>query len=397
VLSFICNFIRKSLSIEIDNFSQYICNSTINNISYFTKSAFVQCRKKIKPKVFKHLSSIIVNEFYNDNELAVKLWKGFRLLAVEGSRLTLPKTQELKSIYGTTNNQHKEGVVQGRVSVLYDILNNYIVDGILAPLSKGEPVLAVEHLNHTRIKDLIIYDRGYPSFNLVYEHEKRKINFLFRVKEGFSNTVRTFVESKKRSQIVVIKPTKNKNYSNKEYDKNSTIKVRLIYVTLKDGSKEILMTSLLDSKKFSHDIFKTLYFKRWGIETFYDELKNKINVENFSGYSNQVIQQDFNVAIFVSNIQTLIISELEEEINKKSKGKKYKYKINTNLSYGFLKNRILTLLMNEKEMEKVNTELKCLFKKHIEPIRPNRSNPRNSGKYRTRYKPIITKNHKNAI
>ena len=30
-----------------------------------------------------------------------------------------------------------------------------------------------------------------------------------------------------------------------------------------------------------------------GVETFYGELKNKLKVEHFSGYSNNTIQQDF--------------------------------------------------------------------------------------------------------
>jgi hypothetical protein len=48
--------------------------------------------------------------------------------------------------------------------------------------------------------------------------------------------------------------------------------------------------------------------------------------------------------IFISNLQTLIIIDLKEDLETKNKGKKYQYKINTNLSYGFMKNRVLELL-----------------------------------------------------
>jgi hypothetical protein len=72
--------------------------------------------------VFKHLSSTIISEFYTDNDLSVKLWNGFRLLAVDGSIVTLPKTKELESIYGVQTNQSETTVVQARVSVLYDVL-----------------------------------------------------------------------------------------------------------------------------------------------------------------------------------------------------------------------------------------------------------------------------------
>ena len=45
------------------------------------------------------------------------------------------------------------------------------------------------------------------------------------------------------------------------------------------------MTSLLDSEKYPTKIFKELYFMRWGVEPFYDELKNKLKVGCFTGYS----------------------------------------------------------------------------------------------------------------
>ena len=97
--------------------------------------------------------------------------------------------------------------------------------------------------------DLIIYDRGYPSFDLVYHHMKKDIDFLIRVKKDFSNVVKDFVKSKKRSQIVLITPGKNKSYKDKEYTVDTSIKVRLISVKLNDGTVEIFMASLLNSKK----------------------------------------------------------------------------------------------------------------------------------------------------
>ncbi len=158
------------------------------------------------------------------------------------------------------------------------------------------------------------------------------------------------------------------------------------------------MTSLLDSNSYPTNQFKQLYFKRWGVETFYDELKNKLKIEHFSGYSNQSIQQDFKAALFVSNVQTLIVSELEDELKKVNQGKKYDYKINANISYGLLKNRVITLFLDEQSEDiDMVEELKALFKSHLIPIRPDRKFERNSGKYRSRIKPKITKNQKDAV
>jgi hypothetical protein len=154
--------------------------------------------------------------------------------------------------------------------------------------------------------------------------------------------------------------------------------------TQPSGEIEILMTSLLDSQIYPSSIFKELYFLRWGIETFYDQLKNKLRVEYFTGYSITSVQQDFFCAIFISNLQSIIVNDLEKELSIKNSNTKLDYKINTNLSYGFLKNRILELLFKEAPLEEVFNELENLFLQNTIPIRLNRSNKREIGKYKKR-------------
>jgi len=53
--------------------------------------------------------------------------------------------------------------------------------------------------------------------------------------------------------------------------------------------------------------------------------------------------------------------------------------------------------MTESSMENIVEQIKKLFLEHQVSIRPNRSFERNSGKYRSRIKPKVTKNHKDAL
>lgn len=210
------NFLTKSLSIEIENFVSILKRDCgLTGFKSFTKSAFVQYRKKIHPEVFKKLSDMLVDEFYTDNEPAIKLWNGLRVLAVDGSSVTLPFTKELKKLYGLTKNQTKTGVVQARVSVLYDVLNKYVLDSQLSPKSIGERTLGLLHIEKSRTGDLIIYDRGYPSYDFINTHLNKSIDYLMRVKVSFSGVTKSFIASNKRSQIVEIYPGKNVDISQK--------------------------------------------------------------------------------------------------------------------------------------------------------------------------------------
>lgn len=398
MLLFMFNFLRKSLSIEIDNFVNFLNSEKSSfKIQNFTKSAFVQKRKKINPAVFNYLNSVLVDSYYTEDDSEVKLFNGFRVLAVDGSKITLPFTQELREFYGVTQNQHKTTVVQAVSSVFYDLLNRIAIDASLDNVNSSERELALRHKPHWKENDLIIYDRGYPSYDFKYEHINAGVDYLIRVKKSQSKVVGDFVASKKRSMIVDVYPPKRLEFQGKEYDIKTSIKIRLIRVDLPEGEVEILMTSLLDSQIYPASLFKELYFLRWGVETYYDELKNKLKVEFFTGYSKLAILQDFFCAIFISNLQSVIVNGLQEELKERNLNTKLDYKINTNLSYGFLKNRILELLIKQAPLESILTELENLFLENTIPIRKNRNNNRNTAKYRVRSKPKVTKNQKDAI
>ncbi len=93
-------------------------------------------------------------------------------------------------------------------------------------------------------------------------------------------------------------------------------------------------------------------------------MKNKLEVGLFIGDSQRAILKDFYAAMLVSNIQSIIGNNIKEEVAIENQFRKYEYKVNNNLSYGVLKDRIITLLFSEKDIEKTTKELKILFKKN---------------------------------
>jgi len=385
------NMLRRSLTIEIEGFISYLSAHSLQAPPAFTSSAFIQNRKKIDPGVFSYLSEVIVENFYVASNANLQLWAGFRILAVDGSKITLPFTQELKKQFGAATNQSVVEIVQGTISVLYDLLNGIVIDAALEKLKAGERELALKHSGQWKTGDLIIYDRGYMSSSFILEHLALGIHCLIRAKVRHNRQIIAFLKGGKRSQVVDLLP-EDENQSTA-----APLQVRLIRVELPNGVTEVLVTTLLDAKKYPSKTFKELYFKRWGVETFYDQLKNKLKMEYFTGYSHRGIMQDFFCAIFISNIQSVIVNDLKEELAQQSQDRQYDYKVNANLSYGRLKDRILELLGNRAPIDKIFKELEMLFLKNTVPIRPNRKNPRKPGMYRAKTKPKVTKNQRDAI
>lgn len=372
--------LRQNIQVELNSYF-----SGANNI---TSSAFIQRRKKIKPIMFYDLSKIIAEEFYQNNDEHIQLYKGHRLLSIDGSTINLPVNELTKKVYGVFNNQKETNdVVLGRVSILYDLLNEIVIDGKLCNYTISEITLSSEQIKEAKENDIIIMDRAYPSFSSMYEMNNRSIHFLYRCKVNFSKKVNQFYESKKKEDIVEIYPAQHHSFKDLPYDKNSTLKVRLIRIKLNSGETEILMTSLLDKALYPFADFKKLYFKRWKIETYYNRFKNIIGVENFSGTSDQFIQQEFNCALYMSNLQSIFTKDAQDEASQKYKDRKYEYKINSSLSLCFIRKRLVELFKSKKANEEIMQELQQLFIMNVIPVRPKRKFDRNPDKYRQRTKP----------
>jgi hypothetical protein len=381
--------LRKTIQLELNSFFKSLSSSAQNSVKHITSSAFVQSRKKIRSDLFYDLNGLIAQEYYKDNDEKVKLYKGHRVLSIDGSTVNLPPSKELKLTYGGFDNQNKiEDIATARVSVLYDVLNEIVLDGKMCSIKTGEVPLSRKHLQHAKKGDLIIMDRAYPSFESAYLMQQQGVEFLYRCKHNFSNQVFSFFQSGTKEKIVEIKTGQNKSFKNLPYNKNSSIRVRLIRIVLDSGEIEILMTSLLDNKKYLYKEFKELYFKRWSIEKFYNRFKNVIGIERFSGTSDHFIQQEFNCALYISNIQTILTEDAQIEADKKYEHRKYDYKINSSLSLGFIREKLVQLF-TEKKMKANDTmeELKELFVLNVVPIRSGRNYERKTNKYRQRTTP----------
>ena len=156
----------------------------------------------------------------------------------------------------------------------------------------------------------------------------------------------------------------------------------------------MLFRSNLLEESYSVRDLKVLNFKRWGIEMKYNELKNRLQIESFTGDNQIAVEQDFYASIYLSNMAALAKAEANLEIEEKNQGKnlKYEYKVNTNILIAKLKDSLVLALLEDKPRKRSEMISKIMkeISQNVIPIRPGRSNHRNMG-YKANKYPIQSK------
>jgi hypothetical protein len=279
--------------------------------------------------------------------------------------------------------------------LLYDVLNNIIIDSIITHSKTHEiKIVTNTHLSQVKKDDLIIFDRGYPSYELftriIY---KTQANFVVRMKRGIYKKYTDMLfdkNSKITDTVVTLTPsTKEVNKICKEHNLPKSIKVRFVQVILDNGDIEVLATSVLDKTVISTQEFKELYFNRWKIETYYDIMKNRLSLENFSGTTALSVKQDFYVTMFISNLESALSHGLNEELENEKENKKRKYtqKVNKSVSFNTIKNYAFDLFfLPDKDIAKTLDKIYKQLRTNLIAIRPNRhySRPDNKESKNTR-------------
>ncbi len=322
----ILSLLKKSLNIELKT---YFSKLNIDKESMFTKGAFSQRRHQIDSKWFKFLLEYLANLYYTLNK-NIALWKGYKLLAIDGSSAILIKGEDIETAYSSGKNKYGNYPLC-RYMKMFDVLNEITLKTEMLAMNGSERICAYNWVDSIPDKSITLYDRGFPSFTLFYLMQSCEVpkDFIVRCKKDFSNSIKDFVNSSEVSRKIKFYPDDRavlllKTYRHK-VTKSTFIELRVEKIFLKTGEVEILITSIKDEKILSNAEMKTLYNKRWAIETNIGKEKNLIQLENFSSHTKNGIEQDFFATFIANNIHSILCREAQEKVDKKVKKRKYNY------------------------------------------------------------------------
>lgn len=350
-----------------------------------TPGAWTHARAKLKHSAFIELNrdSVLPVIYAAAPAHRIQRWRGHRLLGVDSSIVRLPNSDDLFAQFTPVeviNNHGNTGVryPEGRISVLYDLLNRVGLDGRLEPSRTGEVDLAIEQLPHAAPGDVLMNDRGFTGYRYLAWHHKLELHYVARCSSGSFAAAQELFRKDRAGRSIVVKlfAPRDERAQLRALGLPLELKVRFVSVRLPTGELEVLATSLLDEQKYPTKDFLALYHRRWNHETFYGVMKGRLDLENFSGQTPEAVRQDFHATLLLCNLESVLTGPTDAALQDASSDHEHPKQVNRAVSFHALKHELLPLLYSAEPIETVIEKLQLWFRGSPVSVRPERDVPR---------------------
>jgi len=321
-----------------------------------SKQAFSKARQQLNPEFVRTFADITGEIAATDTG---ETYRGMEVIGIDGSDVALENTPALKEAFGCSGS--KKNAATALISIAFTPSTHAIYDSQIAPYKSDERDLAKLHIQRLlelgKRGSLLLFDRWYPSAEFIKYCKDSGFHFVMRARRKWN---------------VEADAVKSQGYI---FLANG-VRIRVLKVVLPTGEIETLITDL-NQKQLPLRDAGALYFQRWQVETAYDLIKSKLQLENFSGKTEVAVKQDFYATIYIANLVAFATEEADEVIkaNDESKALKHKRKANRGRAINKLRKVFLIILLepDEERRDELLRRLISTIARHPVSIVPGRS------------------------
>jgi len=237
------------------------------------RSSLCVARRRLGIAPVRHLFPQVVRPLARP-ETPGAFYRGLRLMGIDGTVLDVPDSAVNAAAFGRpAAGPRGEGAFpQIRKLSLVELGTHVEVDFVVRPIAHGEQAMVGALLGHLDPEMLLLWDRGFFSYNLWNQVTARGVKVLARVTSRLIlKPIRNLADG---SYLARIYPTD----SDRRKDRKGIV-VRVIRYTLDDpqrvghGEVHTLITNLFDEELYPTEELIILYHERWEQELVSDEQK----------------------------------------------------------------------------------------------------------------------------
>ena len=269
--------------------------------------AFCKARRKLRPELLAILLTKVCAVLAVRHEARLQ-WHSRRVFAVDGVRHNLQRGSELAEHFGVPHGGH---CPQMLVSTLFDVIGKFPCAATIAPGSSCERQEMLKLIVHLSRGDVLVLDRGYPSFEVLQALTAAGIEFVIRVpKSGTFDAIQVFQESGGDDYRVLVHPSPEAARAG-----GASLNLRTVRIDVGVEEPWLLLTSLRRSDVTLSQMSQ-LYHLRWEIEEFYKLLKSDFfSLRQFHAKSILGVEQELRAQLLMAAIARLLMANAAAEID----------------------------------------------------------------------------------
>ena len=252
-----------------------------------SEEAFVQARQLMSMDFWLWLLLLLPRRFQEKHPNAVR-WNGFRLLAIDGTEIALPYWKTLADAFGTSRNGRRRKRPQARMVMLAFPQCRLPWRYELVPRSCHEQTSAARLVEHLEPRDLLLMDRGFWSYGLFWQIQRREAFFGIRLRTGvLLKTSKSLGPDDRLVEWKMPKTSRKRCAWKSLADLPKSQTLRVVRYQVAGFRPSAVVTNILDPKSVSREdwvrmatadeagrvLEPGLYHRRWEIETMFCELK----------------------------------------------------------------------------------------------------------------------------
>ncbi len=243
-----------------------------------------------------------------------RLYEGLRVVLVDGSKFIIPRNERTIEAYGLGSGSVGDAYYpQIHVGAFLDLATGTFADANVEHGCPAERQIMLEHAVGNTEPTLYVSDAGYNGMAHVYLFQQTGQELLMELKMG--KLAGDFRQGRKRSAVLTVRLTKAhfKNYPQHKHMAGSVMQIRLIRTkgTSKLRSK-VLLTTLLDERRFKWFDLARIYLQRWTIELAFRHLKSSLRAEHIGKQALHRIRQLLLAAFVFFNLSAIVRNRIRQ-------------------------------------------------------------------------------------
>lgn len=318
-----------------------------------------------------------------------------RLLVMDGTSATLPDSKENRKMYAYPSGQ-KEGCGFPKMYLLglFHLRSGATVRMVKSATLRHDSALAWKLLPWLRKGDTLLADRAFCSYAFIHACEKLGVTIVMRLHQARKNDPGKSKRLGPGDELQTWqKPTKcPKGTTTAQFEAlPATLDIRVVshQIEVRGHRPEpmYIATTKRDAAIDSAAFITALYWRRWKVELFFDDLKTSQSMETLRCESPHMLARELIMQLIAYNLVRMTLVQAEKQRPAAQEG---------SLSYKGTLTRItqwhpaLWACKGAKKLQERYMELLRCVAEDVVPDRPGRREPRQIKRRPSRY-PLMTK------